>query len=350
MKTEPELTMCAAVFDGKANSPLKMACLPVPEPGYGQLLVKLEACGVCHTDLHIWKGSVRPASGNPARILGHEGIGRIAALGDGINSFSLGDRIGVPWMHNTCGRCDECLAGQEAFCQSQQAHGFDVDGGFAEYVIVDARYAVSISDELDAVSTAPLMCAGVTAFSAIRRADLKAGMQCAIFGCGGLGLYAIQIAARSGVRVIALDISEEKLALARRMGAHATLLTNEDATERLKALGGMHACINFAPTTATWPLMIACIKPRGRIVATAMVSQPVPINQEWLTGTGVIITGTSVGTRLEMLELLRMHAEEPLLVETSRISLGEVENALLDLTNGKTRGRSVISYEYPHQN
>lgn len=337
--------MRAALFDGTANGPLKLECLPVPQPEYGQILVKLEACGVCHTDLHIWKGGVRPASGNaPARILGHEGIGTVAGLGDGVSNFRAGDRVGVPWMHDTCGHCDECLAGQEAFCQSQRAHGFDVNGGFAEYVIVNAHYAVSISGKLDAVSTAPLMCAGVTAFSAVRRAGLRAGMQCAIFGCGGLGLYAIQLAVRSGVRVVALDIAEDKLALARQMGAHATLLADDSAVEPLKAMGGMHACINFAPSAATWPLMVAGIKPRGRIVATAMVSQPVPISQEWLTGTGVVITGTSVGTRLEMRELLRMHAEKPLLMHINEIPLHDVEQALLDLAHGKTQGRSVVTY------
>ncbi|MEK1888436.1 MAG: alcohol dehydrogenase catalytic domain-containing protein [Phyllobacterium sp.] len=340
------LRMRAAVCGTTSGGSFAMRCVPVPQPAQGEILVKLEACGVCHTDLHVWNGSVLPGSGKAAtQILGHEGVGRVVATGAGAEGFVTGDRVGVPWLHDTCGICDECLAGQESFCQLQRAHGFDVDGGFAEYVIVDARYGVPLPDGPAAASLAPLMCAGVTAYSAVRRAKLKPGMRCAIFGCGGLGLYAIQIAVRSGAFVIALDISEEKLRLAESMGAQATLIADDLAIGKLKGLGGMHACINFAPTAATWPLMIETIRPRGRIVATAMVSTPVPINQEWLTGTGVVITGTSVGTRFEMRELLRMHADLPFTMETHEIPLDGIENALHALAEGGVEGRFVIRYD-----
>lgn len=338
--------MRAAVTDGTPRGTFKITCIPVPSAGHGEMILKLESCGVCHTDLHIWKGSVRPGSGHPpAQILGHEGVGRVVALGEGVMGFKTGDRVGVPWLHDTCGICDECLAGQESFCQSQRAHGFDVDGGFAEYVRVNASYAVPLPQDMDASQLAPLMCAGVTAYSAIGKAELKPGMRCAIFGCGGLGLYAIQIAVRAGAHVIALDISQDKLDLAKSVGAHTSLIADETATEKLKALGGAHACINFAPTTATWPIMISAIRPRGRIVATAMVSQAVPINQEWLTGTGVCITGTSVGTRLEMRELMRLHANKPFMMQTREISLDGVEAALEDLAAGKVDGRIVIRFD-----
>ena len=339
------LDMRAAVLDGNAGGSFSIRCLPIPQPAHGEMLVKLEVCGVCHTDVHVWKGSVQPGSGKPpAHILGHEGIGRVVATGPGVDRFVTGDRVGVPWLHDTCGTCDECLAGQESFCQRQRAHGFDVDGGFAEYVIVDANFAVPLPDGADAVSLAPLMCAGVTAYSAIRRAELKPGMRCAIFGCGGLGLYAIQIAVRSGAFVVALDLSEDKLELARAAGAHATLIADDTAIEKLKSLGGMHSCINFAPTAATWPMMIGSIRPRGRIVATAMVSTAVPVSQEWLTGTGVVITGTSVGTRLEMRELLRMHTDQPFAMKMREISLAGIENALEELAAGQVEGRIVIRY------
>jgi alcohol dehydrogenase, propanol-preferring len=340
------LDMRAAVLDGTAGGSITIDCLPVPQPAHGEMLVKLEACGVCHTDLHIWKGSVRPGSGKPAAlILGHEGIGRVVSTGPGVDDFTTGDRVGIPWLHDTCGTCDECLAGQEAFCQFQRAHGFDVDGGFAEYVIVDAGYAIPVPDGADAGSLAPLMCAGVTAYSAITKAELKPGMRCAIFGCGGLGLYAIQIAVRSGAFVVALDISEDKLKLARAVGAQATLIADDMAIGKLESLGKMHACINFAPTAATWPMMIGSIRPRGRIVATAMVSNPVPVNQEWLTSTGVVITGTSVGTRLEMRELLRIHTDNPLSMKIKEITLDGIENALEDLNSGQIEGRIVIRFD-----
>jgi len=340
------LEMRAAVLEENMGGSFKISCLPVPQPSHGQILVKLEACGVCHTDLHVWKGSVRPGSGKPrAQILGHEGIGRVAAIGTGVHNFANGARVGVPWLHDTCGRCDECLAGEEAFCQAQRAHGFDVDGGFAEYVIVDAKYAIPVPDDADAVSLAPLMCAGVTAYSAVSKAKLKPGMRCAIFGCGGLGLYAIQIAVRSGAFVVALDVSEDKLELATSVGAQATLIADATAIENLRNHGGMHACINFAPTAATWPIMIGSIRPRGTIVATAMVSTPVPVSQEWLTGTGVTITGTSVGTRLEMRELLRMYEDNPMSIKIREITLAGVEDALEELAAGRVEGRLVIDYD-----
>ncbi len=285
------ILMKAAVMTAHSE-PLSVTCVEVPQPGEGQILIKLRACGVCHSDVHIWKADFVPPEAPSPFILGHEGVGTIIALGAGVTGWDVGDPVGVPWLHDTCGRCNECLDEAEPFCQHQRAHGLHVPGAFAEYVVADTRFAVALPAEMDPVTTAPIMCAGVTAYGAIRRAGLKAGETCAIFGCGGLGLYAVQIATRLGARVLAIDSSPTKLEIARRYGAEWIDLADAGLVERLAGYDPkFHICINFAPTTATWDAMVAAVRPRGRIVAAAMVSKPVPLNQEWLTATGVTITG-----------------------------------------------------------
>jgi propanol-preferring alcohol dehydrogenase len=336
--------MRAAVLSSYGQ-PLDIRSVARPVAGPGQVLVRLDACGVCHTDVHIWRGESVPPQAPSPFIMGHEGVGRVEAVGEGVSGWLVGDRAGVPWIHDTCCRCDECTDGQESFCQQHRAHGLNVPGAFAEYVVCDARFAVALPAGIDPVSTAPVMCAGITAYGAVRRARLKAGERCAVFGCGGLGLYAVQIASRLGAHVLAVDRDPAKLEIARRLGATETEFADEALPQRLAAKAEkQHACINFAPTTATWEAIVAGIRPRGRIVAAAMVFQPVPLVQEWLTATGVTITGTSVGTREEMRELVAIHAERPLETTVEVIGLEDLSNALAALEAGRAKGRFVIRF------
>lgn len=335
--------MRAAVLAGYGE-PLQIGTVPRPVAGRGQLLVRLKACGICHSDVHIWKGDVRPPQAPAPFILGHEGVGVVEAIGEGVRGWSVGDTVGVPWLHDTCLQCDECTDGVEAFCQHQRAHGLNVPGGFAEYVAVDAAFAVALPADVDPSATAPVMCAGVTAYGAIRRAGVTAGERLAVFGCGGLGLYAVQIAARMGVHVLAIDRDRAKLEHARRYGAAEIETAREGLEQRLADSPGYHAAINFAPTPATWAAIVASIRPRGRIVAAALVAEPVPLVQEWLTATGVTITGTSVGTRQEMREVVAMHARQPLLNPIEEIDLARVTEALEALESGKAGGRFVIRF------
>jgi alcohol dehydrogenase, propanol-preferring len=329
-------TMLAATLNGYGQS-LRIEKVARPIPGLGQILVKLEASGVCHTDVHVWKGGLLPPRDPSPFILGHEGVGHVAALGEGVAGWAIGDRAGLAWLHNACGVCDECNAGEESFCQAQNAHGFNVPGTFAEYAIADARFAAKLPSG-NAADLAPMLCAGLTAYGALKRAELLAGETCAIFGCGGLGLYAVQLASRMGARVIAVDRDPQKLELARSYGADMMLQAGQSCDERA------HVCINFAPTTATWEMMVAMIRPRGRIIAAAMVPEPVGLNQEWLTGTGVRITGTSVGTRAQMAELLTIHSQQPLLSSVSRIGLQDVTAALQALDDGTAKGRFCVEF------
>ena len=343
MPTSAQSSMRAAVLV-RPGEPLQLREVPRPVPCPGEVLVRLDSCGVCHTDLHVWSGSAAPANRPDNLILGHEGVGRVAELGPGVTHLRAGMPVGVPWLHDTCGHCAECLGGHESFCQAQRAHGFHMHGAFAEYVVVDGRFAVPLSERSDPVRTAPLLCAGVTAYGAVKKARIGPGMTCAIFGCGGLGQYAVQLARRCGATVAALDVSDSKLSAARDLGADHTVRMDGEAIDRLKAIGGADACINFAPSTATWAAITAAIKPRGRIIAAAMVSEPVPLNQEWLTATGVEITGTSVGTRLEMLTLMRIHEAQPLAADIKPIRLAEINDGLAALARGQVSGRLVIDF------
>lgn len=336
-------SMRAAVLAGYGE-PLQVREVPRPVAGRGQLLVGLQACGICHSDVHIWKGDVRPPHAPEPFILGHEGVGIVAAVGEGVSNWVIGETVGVPWLHDTCLRCDECSDGYEPFCQHQRAHGLNVPGGFAEYVVADAAFAVRLPSEVDPSTTAPVMCAGVTAYGAIRRAGVTAGERLAVFGCGGLGLYAVQIAARMGVHVLAVDRDPAKLDHARHYGAAEVAIAGEELEQNLAANPGYHAAINFAPTPATWSAIVASIRPRGRIVAAALVAEPVPLVQEWLTATGVTITGTSVGTRQEMREIVAMHARQPLLNPIEEIDLSRVTDALIALEEARAVGRFVIRF------
>lgn len=334
--------MRAAVLNSYGQ-PLRLVDLPIPVPGPGELLIKLQASGVCHSDVHVWLGDTVASPVPDPYILGHEGVGIVAALGDGVTDWTVGERAGAAWLHDTCGDCDLCRSGNESFCPNQRAHGFSVPGTFAEYVVAKADFAAKLPSGAP-TDLAPLMCAGLTAFGAIERADVRHGETCAIFGCGGLGLYAVQVAARRGARVVAVDNDPAKLAIALRMGASVALRSSADLADTWPEAERAHATINFAPTTKTWGAMKAATRPLGRIVAAAMVADPVPLSQEWLTWTGVTITGTSVGTREQMRTLMAMQAATPFVGEIEEIRLDDVSTALKALHEGRAKGRYCIKY------
>ncbi|MGQ0565298.1 MAG: alcohol dehydrogenase catalytic domain-containing protein [Gemmobacter sp.] len=335
-------TMRAAVLDGHGR-PLKLVRLPVPVPGPGDILIRVEASGVCHSDVHVWQGDSVASPPPDPFVLGHEGVGVVTALGPGVTGWTPGERAGVAWIHDTCGVCEQCLGGHEAFCAGQRAHGYHVPGTFADYVVAKAAFATRLPPG-DAAGLAPLMCAGLTAFGALERARLVHGETCAIFGCGGLGLYAVQLAARRGARVVAVDSDPARLAVAARHGAAATLHATPDLAAAWPETHRAHATINFAPTPRTWDAMRAATRPLGRIVAAAMVAEPVPLSQEWLTWTGITLTGTSVGSRDQMRALMALHAEMPLRAEVEEIALDGVSDALAALAEGRAKGRYCVRF------
>jgi len=336
-------TMRAALLTAPGRG-LEIRRMDVPKPGPGELLVKVEACGICHTDLHVKEAVAFPPGAPEPLILGHEGIGIVVDRGHDAMQIPLGARVGAPWLHDTCEHCRQCLTGYESFCAAHRAHGYSVNGAFAEYVVVKERYAPRIPDGLDPASAAPLMCAGVTAYGAVLKADLAPGKTCAIIGCGGLGQYAIQLARLTGAAVIAVDANEAKLDQARGHGADAAILAGPTAGGRIRELGGADACLNFAPTAKVWQTIVEAINPLGWIVSVAMVSEPVPLVLEWLTYNGVRITGTSVGTRQELLDLLALAERHNLHIKTEAIALEAVNEGLDRLAAGKVDGRLVIDF------
>ena len=251
------------------GQPLQVVDVARPVPGPGQILIKLQASGVCHSDVHIWKGESRPDVTLDPFILGHEGVGMVAEVGPGVTGWKVGERAGAAWIHDSCGVCEQCLGGHESFCPNQRAHGFNVPGTYAEYVVAQDAFAVKLPDG-NAGELAPLMCAGLTAYGALERAGLHHGETCAIFGCGGLGLYAVQLAARRGARVVAVDSDPAKLAAAMQMGAMVSAVAVPGLAENWLPENRAQVTINFAPTPRTWEAMVAATKPMGRIVAAAI--------------------------------------------------------------------------------
>ena len=202
--------------------PSVLRSIPLPTPGPGQALVKLIASGVCHTDLHAAEGDW-PVKPSPPFVPGHEGVGEVVALGDGVTSLAVGDRVGNAWLWSACGDCEYCRTGWETLCESQQNGGYSVDGSFGEYMLVDAEFAPRIPEGADPVEIAPVLCAGVTVYKGLKMTEARPGQWVVISGIGGLGHIAVQYAVAMGLRVAAVDIAEDKLALARKHGAEITV-------------------------------------------------------------------------------------------------------------------------------
>jgi propanol-preferring alcohol dehydrogenase len=328
----------------RPNSPLEVGRIPVPKPATGELLVKIEASGICHTDLHVRSAAGFPPGSPQPLTLGHEGIGNVVDQGPE-TSMRLGTRIGVPWLHAACERCRSCLTGWESYCPAHLAHGYTVNGTFAEYVIVKERYAVALQDGIDSLTAAPHMCAGVTAYGGVQKAELAPGKLAVIIGCGGLGQYGIQLAKLTGASVVAIDSNPAKLAKARELGADESFLAAVDTAAKVQALGGADAVLNFAPSNRIWPMVTEMVNNFATIVSVAMVTEPVPLILEWLTYNGVRITGTSVGTRQQMSDFLKLAAHHRISVDTEHVTLGQVNDAIDRLARGAVQGRFVVDLQ-----
>ena len=230
------------------DAPLEIQERPVPEPGEGQVLVRIEACGLCHTDIHAARGDwpVKPA---PPFVPGHEGVGVVTAVGGGVTQHELGDRVAIPWLGHACGHCDHCISGWETLCEQQQNSGYALDGGFAEYTVADANYVVTVPDGVSSFDAAPLTCAGVTTYKAIKVAGIRPSERVAVFGIGGLGHSAVQYARLVGAEVIAVDVKQSKLDLARELGAdHVVDASKVDPAEAIAELGGADVAVALTVT------------------------------------------------------------------------------------------------------
>lgn len=316
---------------------------PVPRPGRGQILVKVVASGVCHTDLHAADGDW-PFKPKPPFVPGHEAAGFVAALGEGVTHLAEGDRVGVPWLHSACGRCDQCVTGWETLCPDQQCSGYTVDGGFAEYVLAEADYVGRIPEGLEFALAAPILCAGVTTYKGLIETEAKPGDLVAIVGIGGLGHVAVQYARAMGLRVIAVDVSDEKLRLAKSLGAEfAVDASGVDPVDEIRSrYDGVDAALVTAVSTASFRQAIGMLRRGG---TCSLVGLP-PGHFETPIFDVVVkrltIRGSIVGTRVDLKESLRFAAEGLVRPTVELRKLEEINDVFARLKAGDVNGRVVL--------
>jgi propanol-preferring alcohol dehydrogenase len=336
-------TMRAAVVRAFGEAP-RIEEMRVPVPGPDQVLVKIAACGVCHTDLHAADGDW-PVKPKLPFVPGHEGVGTVAAVGEGVTTLKEGDRVGVPWLHSACGTCAYCLTGWETLCPHQQNTGYSVDGGYADYAVAPADYVGRLPDGLDFVQAAPILCAGVTTYKGLQETEAKPGEWVVISGVGGLGHVAVQYARAMGLRVAAVDIDDEKLALARRLGAEIAInAAAADPVAELQAtIGGAHAALVTAVSRPAFAQAIGMLRRGGTcaLVGLPPGEFPTPIFDVVLKR--LTIRGSIVGTRKDLEEALDFAARGCVKSCIEVQPLEAVAQVLARLRGGDVQGRVVLT-------
>jgi alcohol dehydrogenase, propanol-preferring len=336
-------TMRAAVVRA-FGEPLAIEEMPIPAPGPGQVLVKLEASGVCHTDLHAATGDW-PVKPSLPFIPGHEGVGHVVSVGVGVEHVREGDVVGVPWLHDACGHCTYCITGWETLCEAQRNTGYSVNGCFAEYVVAAADYVGHIPAGADLDAIAPILCAGVTTYKGLKETDARPGEWVAISGVGGLGHVAIQYAKAMGFHVAALDVDEMKLALARRVGADlAVNCTEEGAASRLIAEsgGGMHGVLVTAVSTAAFSQALSIVRRRGTIAMVGLPPGEFPTPIFPVVLKRITIRGSIVGTRQDLAEAIAFAAEGKVRANVSVEPLAAINDVFSRMRAGAIEGRVVL--------
>lgn len=342
MKNQSNETMKAAVVN-EFKQALEIKEVPKPTLDYGEILVKMEACGVCHTDLHAAHGDW-PVKPKLPLIPGHEGVGVIVEMGEGVKSLKIGDRVGIPWLFSACGECEYCLSGRETLCPNQQNGGYSVDGGYAEYCKAPADYVARIPEGLDPVEVAPILCAGVTTYKALKVSEAKPGDWVAIYGIGGLGHIALQYAKAMGFNVIAVDIADEKLDLASQLGADITIngLKNDPVQTIKEKVGGVQASVSVAVTRKAFEQAYQSVKRGGTLVVVGLPHDELPIPIFDTVLNGVSVKGSIVGTRKDMQEALDFAARGKVRSQIETAPLDSINEVFDDMVSGKINGRIVL--------
>jgi propanol-preferring alcohol dehydrogenase len=323
--------------------PLTIDQVPVVELAPGQVRVRVQACGLCHTDIHA-AGGDWPIKPSPPFIPGHEGVGIVTQLATGVSEVAVGDRVAMPWLGYACGTCDYCVSGWETLCHQQEMMGYTIDGAFGEYATAYARYVVKVPESLDSLDAAPLTCAGVTTYKAVKVAGTRSSDFVAVFGVGGLGHLAIQYAAIAGGRVVAVDVIDEKLELARELGAEFTInAKHEDPVEAIQQLGGVHQAIALAVSPSAFEQAYRSLRRGGTLVFVAMPADnevTLPIFETVLNG--ITIVGSIVGTRKDLREVFELHVAGKTRVIRETRPLGQVNEAIADVAAGRVTARIVL--------
>jgi len=335
-------TMKAAVVR-EFGKPLRIEEVEVPRPGPGDILVKIEACGVCHTDLHAVDGDW-PVKPNPPFIPGHEGVGHVVAVGAGVSHIREGDRVGIPWLYSACGYCEHCLGGWETLCEAQQNTGYSVNGGFAEYALANAAYVGLLPKSVGFIEVAPILCAGVTVYKGLKVTDTKPGQWVVISGIGGLGHMAVQYAKAMGLNVAAVDIDDGKLALAEGLGATITVnARNTDPAAFLKKeIGGAHGALVTAVSPKAFEQALGMVRRGGTVSLNGLPPGNFPLDIFGMVLNGITVRGSIVGTRLDLQESLEFAEQGKVAATVTSDSLENINDIFARMQAGKIEGRVVL--------
>lgn len=335
-------TMQAAVVE-KFGEPLVVREVPVPNPGPGQALVEISASGVCHTDLHAAEGDW-PVKPTLPFTPGHEGAGTVVELGPGVTHLKVGDRVGIAWLHSACGYCRFCLSGWETLCLEQKNSGYSVDGTFAQYALGQADYLGRIPENLSFVDAAPILCAGVTTYKGLKETETRPGEWVVISGVGGLGHVAIQYAKAMGLRVAAVDLGPEKMALARKLGAEIAVdaKTQDPAAEIQKQIGGAQGVLVTAVSTIAFKQAMGMLRRGGTCVLNGLPPGEFPISIFDVVLNRYTIRGSIVGTRIDLEEALTFAADGKVKATIETQPLESINDVFARLKSGQVNGRIVL--------
>ncbi|MFT5933284.1 MAG: propanol-preferring alcohol dehydrogenase [Hydrogenophaga sp.] len=328
------------------GQPLVLKELDIPTPGAGQILVKTEACGVCHTDLHATSGDwpLKPAL---PFTPGHEGIGIVTALGAGVTAVKEGDRVGVPWLYSACGHCEFCLAAQEPVCAEAQFGGYTKNGGFAEYIVANPDYVAHIPAGLAARDAAPLICAGITSYKGLKETQARPGQWVVVSGIGGLGHLGVQYAKAMGLHVCAVDIDDRKLEHASRLGADAVVnarTSDPVAVVRKLTDGGAHGVLITAPSLPAFKQGVGMTRKHGTCVLVGIPPGDFPTPLFDVVANCITIRGSFVGNRRDMSEALAFAADSRVLADIELQPLSAINAVFERLAKGEVPSRVVLDF------
>jgi len=335
-------TMKAAVVRA-FGQPLVIDEVPVPRPGPGEVLVQIAACGVCHTDLHAAEGDW-PVKPQPPFIPGHEGVGNVVAVGAGVSHVKEGDRVGIPWLHSACGYCEHCLGGWETLCERQQNTGYSVNGSFAQYALANAGYVGHLPKSIGFVEIAPVLCAGVTVYKGLKMTDTQPGDWVVISGIGGLGHMAVQYAKAMGLNVAAVDVDDDKLELARRLGATVVVnaRTTDPAAFLKKEIGGAHGALVTAVSPKAFEQALGMMRRRGTVSLVGLPPGSFPLDIFGMVLNGITVRGSIVGTRLDLQESLEFAAQGKVAATVAAEKLENINDIFARMHKGEIEGRIVL--------
>ena len=310
---------------------------------HGEALVDMEYCGVCHTDLHVKNADFGDVTGT---VLGHEGIGVVKEIAEGVTSLKVGDRVSVAWFFEGCGHCEYCVSGKETLCRNVKNAGYTVDGGMAEECIVTADYAVKVPDGLDPAAASSVTCAGVTTYKAVKEANIAPGQWLVVFGLGGLGNLALQYAKNVfNAKVIAVDVNDKQLEFAKEMGADLVMnpLTVNVEEEIIKLCdGGAHAAVVTAVAKSAFNSAVNAVRAGGTVVAVGLPPESMDLSIPRLVLDGIRLVGSLVGTREDLKEAFEFAKEGKVVPKVQMRRLEEINEIFDEMEQGKIQGRMVI--------